>query len=364
MPKTFDDRIQAGLTAIEENAGRPAREWVELRLPPNTDIRMVELQLGNRGPIHFSSETRRRNLVRGVLLAYMATDMSWIRLAMAKEAVKKESEQELVSRLKKFLPSTQIVGNFNARATWGVSNFTDPTNHNVGNFRYIITGVVKAPVKIGTRGFLASEEDATKFLQAQARFPANVLTITSTGKDKTLKETLNILPAKRYLGDPSLLKYDVISTSLIDQNHVAAYFPWGFILRVPPECIISAQYRDQGVVNRPQNIVTEMERVHREKGLATPGEILAATNGVGGETGYNEVVVLGHSPEGRQVSVVGIFVKVAPNGNLYNRQQDPDNTPYVADLVNDIQTCSRNHGIPVVKIPDAASKASTTAWPF
>jgi hypothetical protein len=281
-----------------------------------------------------------------------------------KAALKKEGEADLTMRLKKFLPSTQIVGNFSARTTWDPGRFTNPTMHNTGVFKYIITGVVKAPVKIAAKGFMASPDEAEAFVASLLKFPPEVLKTTETGKDKTKKETLHILPAKRYLADPSLLRFDIISTSLIEPAHVATYFPWGFILRVPPENIISAQCRDQAVKNRPSNVIAEMERIHREKGLATPDEVLAATTGANGDTGYNEVVVIGCSPEGKKVDVTGIFVKVAPNGNLFIRNRPGEDDAYVADLVDEIKACSRKFNIPIVKVLDASSKASTVAWPF
>lgn len=365
MPKTTDDRILAALEAIEEAAGPQARQWVEARLPANTAAWSDHLSLGNRGPFKRAAETRRRNLVRGVLLAYLAADISVLRLEFTKEALNKEDVAELTTRLKKFLPSTQIVGNFSARQSWDPGQFTNPTNHNsAGPFMYIITGVVKAPVKIAARGFMAGPDEAADFAKSLLRFPPDVLHVTSTGNDKTKKETLHILPAKRYLADPNLLRFDIISTSLIDTTHVATYFPWGFILRVPPANIISALYRDQGVKNRPPNVIHELQTIHKSKGLATPQEVLAATTGANGDVGYNEVVVIGSAPERTQVDVTGIFVKVDPNGNLFIRNRPGENDAYVSDLIPEIQACSRLHNIPIVKIIDPSSKPSTTPWPF
>jgi hypothetical protein len=235
--------------------------------------------------------------------------------------------------------------------------------HNAGSFRYIITGVVKAPQKIAARGYMRTQQEADDYAKYLNRFPGTFLLSETrdVGTEKQV-DTLKILPAKRYLSSPDLLRQDVISTTLIDQDHVSTYFPWGFILKVPPENIISASNKDQAVANRPSNVITEMERVNREKGLATPDQVLAGTSGRNGHTGYNEVVVIGKSPEGTQVDVIGIFVKVSPNGNLYIRPGETQ--PYVNDLIVDITSCSVANNIPVVKIKDPSGATSTTAWPF
>ena len=366
MPKNADVRIAEALDAIEENGGRAAREWVYARLPSNAGTLATwsaDISLGEGSATQRAAETKRRCLVRGVLLAYMAADISGFRKAMVKDALKKESAADLKNRLLKFLPSTQIVGNFSTRTTWDPGRFTNPTNHNDGTFRYVITGVVKAPVKIACKGFGATDQDTQNFVAYIKKFPPDFLTTDEKGKGNLKKTTLNIKPALRYLSSPDALRYDIISTSVIDQEHKATYFPWGFILRVPPENIISAQFKDQGVANRPTNVITEMERVHRDKGLATPEEVLAATTGRNGETGYNEVVVLGTSPEGKQIDVTGIFVKVTPDNKLYTRNREGEK-PYVAELVEEIKKCSRAHNIPVVKVPDPSGKASTADWPF
>jgi hypothetical protein len=369
MPKhkTGDERIQEALAAIEENAGTAAAHWVDDRLPWSDQVTLeawsAEISLANWAALPLESEKRRRRLVRGVLLAYKAADVSRFRTATVKEALKKETEGDLKARLLKFLPSTQIAGNFSARTTWDPGRFTDPTNHNTGGFRYIVTGVVKES-RLASRGYMATQQDTEDFVSYLNKFPPEHLSIQHQGKVGQQKEILHIKSALRYLRSPDLLRYDIISTSLIDQGHVSSYYPWGFILRVPPENIISANRSDQAVTNRPKNVINEMQRVNREKGLSTPEEILAATTGRNGDTGYNEVVVIGRSPEQKQVDVTGIFVKVAPGNNLYIRSRQNDDEPFVHDLIDEIDACSRQHNIPIVNIPDSSSKASTVAWPF
>lgn len=93
--------------------------------------------------------------------------------------------------------------------------------------------------------------------------------------------------------------------------------------------IISTDSEDQGLANRPSKVITEMERIHKDKGLATPEEVLAATN-----------------------------------GNFFIRNRPKEDTPYVDDLIDDIKACRNLYHLPVVKIIDNTSKPSSTAWPF
>lgn len=120
------------------------------------------------------------------------------------------------------------------------------------------------------------------------------------------------------------------------------------------------------MANRTGDAVGELARVHHNKGggsIAAPSDILDNTTGANGHTGYNEIVLVGRSPEGAVVSVSGIFIKVHPNGNYYvdPRKKTPHVTPELEKL---IKGCSATKGIPVAKIVDKSSADSAFAIPF
>lgn len=144
-------------------------------------------------------------------------------------------------------------------------------------------------------------------------------------------------------------------------------------MRVAPECIYITSPSDVSVRNRTNDIVGELQSKHSGAAMTiqTPDQVLAATTGLGGSTGYNEVVVVGTSPEGKQVDVIGIFVKTDPNGNLYVSRNLTTGTPdtdawLTPKSVGLVSECARKFNLPIIPLADSESVVLTTPapWPF
>jgi hypothetical protein len=154
---------------------------------------------------------------------------------------------------------------------------------------------------------------------------------------------------------------------VISHAKVAAYWHAGFILRVPPECIYITSPVDLGLKNRTDDILAELQDKHAatDRTILTPQDLLLQTTKTCGNEGYNEVVVVGTSPEGKQVDVIGLFVKTDLKGNLYvaKGKTAPWLTPESVKLILD---CALKFNFPIVPIPDAKSAVlpKMTPWPF
>jgi hypothetical protein len=92
-----------------------------------------------------------------------------------------------------------------------------------------------------------------------------------------------------------------------------------------------------------------------------PTDILNATRGQQGNTGYNEVVVLGTAPGSGQIGIAGIFKKVDSKGADFVRPLKEggkaDGGAYVkADIAKAIAELSVKRNIPIVPIVDTSGE--------
>jgi len=264
---------------------------------------------------------------------------------------------EVVRRMKRAFPYRAFSGRYSNIDAWDPANFTTPVDGVMANFKFLVHSIMADASKVASKADMTQMEwDATL-----KKWDASISEVKKGG----LGDNLFIHFAKQYLANPSILKSTIISTTLLSSQKRASYYPFGFILSVPKENIYSASSKDQSVANRAANAVTELARVYTQKAggkLATPDEVLQGTTGANGNTGYNEVVVVGRSPEGQEVSVTGIFVKTHPNGNFY--VAPGQSKPYVTPELWSLVKAQRAKGIPVVRIVDASSAPSTTAIQF
>jgi hypothetical protein len=329
------------------------------------------LSLGSRQD-NSQEETERRQMIRAVLLAGLLTGTLKPGTtefdAAKRDLLDNTTMQELVRLLKRLLPYHAVEGDFSNRPTW--NNFTDPKAHDPKEFRYLVHGIMQDTSKVAEKGFQASgpvSDEAWNNLLAKYAGYYTIKRVETSARnaDGTItrgyKEQLWVDFRRYYLEHPDVLQSTMISTSVIDQDHVSSYYPFGFILKVPPENVYSAAPEDQSVKNRAEDFLKELTRVLHNKAhdkLLTPEQVLEGTKRDKGNTGYNEVVVVGRSPEGKKVEVTGIFVKIAPDGGLYVRPGDKE--PYVTpETLRMLVDAALALGIPLIRIVDSGSQPLT-----
>ncbi len=366
-----NDRVAAALTVIEAIAGRDDRNSVEKDLTTK-NVNQIDGSLsigGFRGPFKSEPETFRRSLVRAVVLVRLARGT--IQPAAASQnltALMTKTTEALQRELLSLFPYKPYRGNFENRKEWAPTNFTDPSKHTNSNYRYLVHTLMQAPSKVAEYN-LNNATELENFNKLRQKY----LPYAQVSKKNRLKPNLLVDFMAQYLADPHIIRQNIISSSVISNLKHATYYPVGFIMRVPPECIYITSPTDVGVANRTNDILGELQSRHAGTAMTiqTPDQVLAATSGVGGSTGYNEVVVVGTAPEGKQVDVIGIFVKTDLNGNLYVSRnlttQVPDTaawlTPRSVELISE---CARKFNLPIVPLADAASVVlnQPTPWPF
>ena len=149
------------------------------------------------------------------------------------------------------------------RESWSPKYFTDPNFHSPDQFRYFIHGV------------------------------------------QILKNILDL--------DPSFLgKNEIISASIIDQNHRKAFAPLGLIIGVPETNVIAAAPHDIGSPKArtakevTSIIIQEVNRLIVNHPVRPLNEVLIATP----MDGYNEILVTGSTGKGpgREIAVVGVYI--------------------------------------------------------
>ena len=326
--KNSDDRLEEALSAIATHGGN--RKAVEVALDGlgSSAKKNVSsaISLGSRDDSS-QSETDRRKAVRGVLLLLLTVGKQPVAIADGLRA--KYSTMGLAD-LKREIQSRSPLIAVPASGHWTAGvGFTDPATHNDRNFRYIVFGMMN----------------------------------TYTGRGISYRTILN---------DPDILKTFMISTSIIDQSHRSTYYPYGFILDVPTKNFVSANAKDQafknyksvltGVQVVDNDMKSEVMRVGNAYPLPNaPQDILNATTGRSGDSGYNEVVVLGTAPEGTQIGIAGIFKKVDSSGGNYMRPGDRghklDQGPFVrTDIDGLLDQVSRKRSIPIVPILDTSGE--------
>lgn len=366
-----NDRIAAALTVIEALAGKEERSSVEKDLRTKNASQIDgSLSIGGfRGPFKSEPETFRRSLVRAVLLVRLARGS--IQTAAAAQnitALMTRPTSALQRELLNLFPFKAYRGNFENRKAWAPMHFTEPSKHSDSSYKYLVHTLMQAPSKVAEYNL----GDATE-LENFNKLRNKYLAYAQVSKKNPIKPNLLVDFMAQYLADPHIIRQNIISSSVISDAKHATYYPVGFIMRVPPECIYITSSSDVSVRNRTNDIVGELQSKHSGTAMTiqTPDEVLAATTGVGGSTGYNEIVVVGTSPEGKQVDVIGIFVKTDPNGNLYVSRNlttgAPDNTAWLTPKsVGLISECARKFNLPIVPLVDSKSVvlATPTPWPF
>jgi len=367
-----NDRINNALDIIRAIAGEDERLFVESKLnQQNRQQFGDDLHIGgNRGGFIFKSndETHRRNIVRAIVLTQLATGKlnnqgTQAQLTNLLTLNTGRLEKELLS----LFPFKPFRGRFAKRQDWNPALFTDPKNHNPGNYMYLVHTIMGDSSKVAeVMTVNPAQGELEKFELLRKKYESFAVVDTKN----PIKTHLKVRFYEQYLDDPNIIKSNIISSTVISNLKHATYYPFGFIMRVPPECIYITSPRDVGVANRTNNIINELKDKQRlaEDTIKSPQEILALTNQANNDNGYNEIVVIGTSPEGKQVEVNGIFVKTDGKGNIYMRNgaiSKDVGEPYVNKAIQEmIIKSSKRHNIPIIPIPDTSGLTSTTPWPF
>lgn len=367
------DRIAHALAVIEFIAGEDERAFVEGKLTPQNRQQFGDdLQIGgNRGGIVLfksKSETHRRNVVRAILLTQMAYGkLQPMNVNAQRTSLLTHNVTYLEGELRRQFPYKPYRGRFAKRVDWDPIHFTDPAKHSQNSYMYVVHTIMGEASKVAemmatgaTQGEIAAYDQMRQHYSGFAFENAK----------NPLKKSLMVRFYEQYLDNPNIVRQNIISSSVISDAKHAAYYPFGFIMRVPPECIYITSPSDVGVANRTSDILFELQDKQKkaQSTIYSPQEILAKTTGADNDTGYNEIVVVGSSPEGKQVDVIGVFVKTDGKGNIYMRNgkvsKDTDK-PYVnEDIQKMILACAKKNKIPIVPIPDTSSAPSKVAWPF
>lgn len=367
------NRIAHALAIIEFIAGEDERGFVQSKITPHNRQQFGEdLHIGgNRGGIGLfksTQETHRRNVVRAILLAQIAYGkLPPMNVDVQRTALLTRNTAFLEKELRKQFPYKPYRGRFTKRSDWEPALLTDPADHDNDNYVYLVhtlMGQASKVAEVMARG--ATQGDIAAYDELRSRYEG----FSSEDTKNPIKKRLLVRFYQQYLEEPDIIRKNIISSSVISEAKHATYYPFGFIMRVPPECIYITSPKDVGVANRTSDILSEMQDKQKkaQSTIYPPQEILTHTTGMDGDTGYNEVVVVGTSPEGKTVDVTGLFVKTDGNGHIYMRNREgakDTDTPYVNQEIQKlIKDCATKHGIPVVPIPDTSSGVSTTAWPF
>ena len=382
MAKTNNKRVDQAIQAILSVVGQDEADDIQSKYTrhPQKPQLAAALSIGGvRGPFPSPAESQKRNLIRALLLTGLIQNKLTLTTAgSTRTQLSSVAASELERRLVRAFPFKPFAGQFAERQQWAPSNFTTPVAGLATNYQFMVHSIMVAPSKVADFGF-GSNTTKADWDRSLTQYRSGISAVQVTGARTVVeKKQLMVNFAKQYLQDITIVQRGIVSASIIDQNHHASYYPFGFILKVPPECIYSTASRDQEVKNRAQSadasgkmqsaVVGELGRIHAQarKGggkISSPATILAGTRGVNGRDHYNEIVLVGRSPEGKMIEVVGLFVKCHPNGNHY---VEPTQTkPYLdSTIIKYIKGCSSTKGIPIVKIIDRSSAASTTAMDF
>lgn len=372
MSKSYDERIRDTVGAIRDICGEVDARQIEVLLDGMTKQQLKALSesisIGFKGS---SSDARVKRLRAAKRAVVLASNVLPGAQAVAFGTLSQTSDIAVAQQLRRLFPyrARPLLGNFDGRGDWDHA-CADPKQHDPSTYRYLVHGIMAAASRVAAytqiKGKTTKEtesEEAT-YKQAKTKFSGIDKMLVESEKDVGGQRTftLNARFFVQYLRDPDVLKSVIISTSLIDQNHRATYYPFGFILNVPAVNIYSASSRDQGVSNRTDDILGEFQRIFNSNNVGnrilSPKQVLDGTPKPEGKTGYNEVVVVGTSPEGKHVSVSGLFVKVNAAGKLWvdPAQKVPYVTPEIVTLVSKL---AADRDLPIIAIEDNAGGVAT-----
>ena len=327
--KTRDDRFNQVLDFVGSvfpgQHGTYCRQIVEARIDALSSAE--KKQIGDVLDIPSSvTPSNRRNAMRAVLFLRFAVSRQPVGLANSYKAELQHLPiNVLTQKVQGLIPLQHDSPN---RSFWNPSHFTKPTQSGPApnGFKFIVFGLNNTNPPYGVK----------------------------------YSDIIN---------NPNQIRTWMISTSVIDEQRVATYYPYGLILKVPESCVLTTSARDQGFTNYPKQVDTTKANwqnmdpvVHVREVLAgnpillTPDQVLnGARNGVSsGKYGYNEVTVLGTAPDGKRVKAQAFFMKVDSQGNRFEfKAGEGPKGPFVTDQILQLLKTS---GLPIVEVTDTSGK--------
>ena len=370
MAKSKEARLNSTVSVISDICGEIDARAIVAILDGKSKHELSKLSeaisIGYKGSSNDADVKRLRAVKRAIVLTSSVLPGAQ---AVDFSALSNLSFIPATDKLRKLFPfrARPILGNFDGRLSWDYA-CTLPAKHAAGRFRYLVHGIMAAPSRVAQyteiKGNVTSDDEKKQYDASKQKFSGNpdMLVEDTRGNISYKTHNLNVKFFVQYLKNPDVLKSVIISTSVIDEGHVASYYPFGFILHVPSCNIYSASPQDQAVANRTDDILAEFQRIFNNGAVGnrilSPKQVLDGTSQAEGKTGYNEVVVVGTSPEGFHVQVTGIFVKVSAAGNLWvdPEQIEPYVTLEIAKLVNELV---KKRNIPIIAIIDNAGGTAT-----
>lgn len=188
---------------------------------------------------------------------------------------------------------------------------SDPKEHDPENFRYIVY----------------STYDIRK--------------IPNLRKDIPAEDLIHDIYKKG--GVDRMINRDILSTSLIDQDHTSTFgYDGGLILDVPPENIIVASPTDTGSVEYPFTYKDWKERNtgKERKPIPSASDVLSETGKH--MTQWNEIDIHPTNPyTGEQVKINGAFIATNPKTGA----------PLNERLASEIRDLAQKMNLPVIDIP-------------
>ncbi len=368
--------IEKALEAIDLAGGR--RADYARRLNGYTALKRQQINAAlslsdyNKGIRHRDEKTLRRKYIRAILLVkIMDKGLALTNVAVHITPRLTKPSIELQRELKNLLP---IALDLTKRDTWAPRHFTNPKHHDPDNYRYIIHGLQGNSVKVyNDANTLDSVFDRLQRDYTGVQVPFGGRMVNAIGGDGSIR----FLPYREYLRRPQLLHTDVISCSVISDQVPDTYTDFGLILKVPRDCVMLTGNRDLNIKNRASDMLAEFETYgvdDRSRDMMTPNEILQlCINRKAGVTDrselnriYNEIVCVGTSTTGKQVTVTGIFVKVNEDGDYYSHFATGGtyNPVITDDIEREITRSSLMNNIPIIRILAGGGLRKPSAGPI
>ncbi|MCP4191171.1 MAG: hypothetical protein GY768_11150 [Planctomycetaceae bacterium] len=251
-----------------------------------------------------------------------------------------------------------------SRTRWN-NAFSDPNFHDPNNFLYLIHAM-RPTAGIGVDKVTQPKRAA--YLRRRLNGfldPASLQTTQWT-----------LLSGSLYLSQPEILQTELLSCSVIRNNHVKTYAKtvFGYILSAPGTNIAAAEHRDlaasavQNMARSDQlaNVSCEDETMIGYARLSLINDFYhkllpnyyaqldPPDTIVNRSTSHNEVLVIG-SMSTSVVRPAAIFIKTSRQGKICTSFLKLDAQWGLGSLM---ATCSRNLNIPIVPIPDDDEEAS------
>lgn len=308
------------------------------------------VSMGKHGPRMSQMDLQKRELIRAVIfMGLIKRRMKTVEITHQKTKLNMKALPEL----QRILRSEFAVNRDNSKqAQWGPHAFNNPANHIDTNYRYLIHGLQSNSVKI--------YRDANTITQRFDDWVGRYRGTQGAGYDAGgggVDASIRIKMYQEYLRDPSLLRTDVVSCSVVGNVANGTYTDFGLILKAPAANIMLTSNRDLEFKNRGVDQRAELEKYAQNTPMLTPTEVLTGMAGRGANKSpleknrvYSEVVVLGTSPEGGQVQVTGLWVRVNEDGDAYSHNTGSYRPTVDEEIKAHMLRCANTYNLPVVEL--------------